>query len=390
MDQIYTEAATKYSTFSDQIASEDNINIFVNSVTGFFKVSGATGKQQQYDSATKLINAGLELALLEDENYFDFAEAYETYFTLPPLLVDAWTIDRTERFISAVTYILKYDDKIEWVTNEAQIRPYVEMAREIYNEGIDIYYSNAKELYDAFSEIDNFYYEKLQTEHIAYINECFARFEKATIYVEKIGICDDIARYFESGTVDFSNEEIKALYDKYLDTRASIEGDLENYNALLEMNMNLFVAEMAKLDGAVTFAEKTAVYNAATRYVNSMSLSTEAAVEAKVVYEELGEYIKEATKVAENFVNSVMLLATIEDDDAMYYALVACYRELQNVNVEVDGAYDAKLAFEATLDNYNYTVYSANSDVEKSQDCVLSCDSCGNSVAVIISYYLFK
>jgi hypothetical protein len=392
MDDLYTIASNKFDDFVGKITNEDNINIFNSAVNALLASTSAVMKQEHYDTASYYYdNNLLETELLNDANYKDFKTCYNKFIdpNVKIDLEDAWVVERTKRFIAAAKFVVAYDNELEWITKESEIRPIVEMAREFYLAGVDLNYGDALEVYRNFSKINNFYYQRLQEEHIEYLEMNLERFDNTELYIEKVGICDDVAKYLVTKDVDSENERIIELGLMFEALRENLESHREEYEALLEGNTNAFIAAMAKLAAANDYTSKLAVFNEANLYYATMKTDSEAALAAREAFGQLGLWINEREKTANEFINLVRLAATYYTNDEIYYALVDCCAVVDGVDMQVAGANDAKIALDAALAAYRSSSATANSDIVKLQQTVLACSSAGNSVAAAILKILF-
>jgi len=367
IDQRYTDASAKVAVVEAQLKNENVINDFIANIDRFYSTSNAEALAGLYETITALIPQ-LETELLEDDNYYLFQAAYAKVPMLKETLEDTQAIDRTKRFIAAMDFISEYDTEEEWDENYDYINKYIAIAREVYREGIDVYYKNAADALEFYSAINAHYFDRVQADHIAYLEERLDAYDKTVNFVEKYGICNDIRFYAEKNDLDENNARIAELLAKADGYYAKLLLDLENYNAIIEENTVKFLSAMSKLTDSSDFNAKVAIYNEAEKYYGTMNVSDEAAAEARETFKALGAEITEVRADTQRFIDAVALLPGYKAQDDLYDALIGCFILSAEAEEQIDGCTEAMQDMNSALTEYRQNVNTVNSELSETRD----------------------
>lgn len=334
----------------------------------------------------KLIEEGEE-GYIAPENYIKLFDYYDSFAAQ---LAARAKYENSKKIINAVDYITSldgYDDTVEfWSANYSVIYDYMNMIRNIVNEdNYDAVNEDVKENVEAalikFREIDVYFYEKLQQEHIKAIEAILAKYEGVSTYIERYAVVQSAKEYFDEEapfTFDtaLNNTKInKAVREAVEDEKArllELKGIVEVYETevlayedayldVLDQQTQYFINTVNHMSSVVSFSEIVELFDKATTYYYGINVNVEGATEAAETYAEYRAYIAE---VREN--NAMLAVYAREIDFALFEEGAAkrdaLYAALKNCGEYVDAvdASDSNVARYLATYNTELAKYEAN------------------------------
>lgn len=387
---VYEEYFGICNAIRANIEAENLINSFIASMDRFAKATTITSIQKHYNNAKALFDQGLEMELLEDPNYASFAAAKTAFDLAGETVKKAIRDNNSKAIVSCVEFIAEYDTEEEWVANFAFVEKYVNLIREkVYEDNYSLDYPGIDDALEFYNMVNDYFFGLLQAEHIAIISEQLDKFTKTEAYIEKLGICSFITRYVDSreGTinnVDYANnEELQVLLNTHKTYLGELEVQERDYGALLDQNTIYFINLVNKLTTCTSYTTMKATFDEATVYYYAMNVGGADAKAAIAIYEEYEDAlaIMEASSAA--FVEQVLLLGTVFDDEELYQALVACTYYAQFADEEIAGVAEAMATYKAAYDEYVGAIDAANSDLAEAGVAVGSVRTCSGVAPII-------
>ena len=296
-----------------------------------------------------------------------------------------------------------------WLQNAEYISSYVTIARELVSNGnYDPTVAGVDEAVATFRTLDVCFYELLQQQHIAVIEEQLAKYLATEVYIDKVGVCTVVTQYLADNDIAVYNtnmaadvaeavadevaklEELIIIYNVYND---ELTAQAEDYKAVLAQNTQYFINTINHMTTVLTYAELKPLFDKATGYYYSIDADGEeaaAAAEMYRAYREQLEAYETNGAIFIGFVNGLYeanLLDGVEREDAIYAILVDCVSYVDLVDEGVKGVASAMAAYESALNDYNAELDIVNSDINESAKiiCAVRTGSISNIVLAIVS-----
>ena len=318
----------------------------------------------------QLIN-GKELSP-SDSRYVD---AFEYYNLIPAFMAEQTKIENSNRIIKVIDLLFEsegYEHTEEfWLANYENVEFYVSIVRDIVSvNNYDPTYVGVDEAIAKYEEIDAVFYDLLQEDHIAIIGAQLDRFAASTSYIEKIGICTYLDRYFASNAdIDRTRAEIKDFEYRLERYKAELETYMDDYKELLDRNTQYFIDTIQKMSLLTTYQELKPLYDEALSYYYAMNAISDEAKAAVAIFDEYDERLTAIQINSELFVQASQDLDLISylGVEAEFALLSECALYYDYIDVTYSESIASKLAlYEDLVNSYNLAVDSANEVVETS------------------------
>ncbi len=345
-----------------------------------------------------------------EEGYVTLFEYYET---VAEKIALRSLYENSKRIISCMNFVTSmegYEATVEfWTANAEYISVYVNIAREIVATGnYDASVAGVEDAIATFYALDVCFYELLQQQHIAVIEEQLAKYLATEIYIDKVGVCTVVAQYLADNDIAVYNtnmtpevaaavadeiaklEELIIIYNVYND---ELTAQADDYTAVLAQNTQYFINTINHMTTVLTYAELKPLFDKATGYYYSIDANGEeaaAAAEKYIAYREQLEAYETNGAIFVGFVNGLYeanLLEGVEREDAIYAILVDCIAYVDLVDEGVQGVASAMAAYESALNDYNAELDIINSDISESAKitCAVRTGSISTIVLAIVS-----
>ena len=345
-----------------------------------------------------------------DEGYITLFEYYET---VAEKLALRSLYENAKRIISCMNFITSmegYEATIEfWTANADYISDYVNIARAVIISGnYDTTVAGLDEAIATFNTLDVCFYELLQQEHIAVLEEQLAKYVATEIYIDKVGVCAVVKEYLAENDIAIYNttmtpeveaavadeiaklEELVIMYGVYADELAAQE---EDYEAILAQNTQYFINTVNHMTTVLTYAELKPMFDKATGYYYSIDVNSEeaaAAADKYIAYREQLEAWETNGAIFIGFVDGLAVaevLEGVEREDAIYEILVNCTAYINLIDESVKGVGNAVAEYEEALAAYNAELDIVNGDINESAKitCAVRTGSISTIVLAIVS-----
>ncbi len=348
--------------------------------------------------------------LPEDEAYvtlFEYYEAVAEKIALRSLY------ENSKRIISCMDFVTSmrgYKATPEfWLANAEYIGKYVDIARDIVVSGsYDATVEGVDDAIATFRALDVCFYEVLQQQHIAFLDEQLAKYVATEVYIDKVGVCAVVAQYIAENDIAVYNTEmtdevkaavadevaaLEALLIKYKVYSEELEAQETDYEAVLAQNTQYFVNTINHMTTVLTYAELKPMFEKATGYYYSIDVDSEeaaAAADKYVAYREQLEAWETNGAIFVGFVDGLAaakVLSGVEREDAVYKILVNCTAYVDLVDEGVTDVKNAMSAYDSALADYNAELEIVNSDISETAKitCAVRTGSISNVVLAIVS-----
>ena len=410
----YQDQMLKVNVVRENLVRIENITAFVNALTKFDRAVGydallkhALTARSIYEAAEYDIAENVEFVmndpvvatfealingeeiLPEDENYVTLFEYYETIdFTI----LERQLYENSKRIVSCidiVTSLEGYENTVEfWEANADKISGYTDIVRAILVDGSYAPdYEGLDEAIETFQTLNVYFYEYIQKQHIETLRAALDKYATTESYIDKMGICDDIAVYLATNDLADVNQDVLSAdvyavvadeidtlrqlrieYNVYVD---EIAAQAEDYEAILEQNTQYFIGTVQQMSTCIYYADIKPLYDKATTYYYGINVDDAAALAAAEVYAMYRELIAYYEATAEIFIGYVTslnaandpTLTVLEKEDAIFVALTNSMAYASLVDEGVAGVAEAMATYEAALTDYNAETEIVNSEI---------------------------
>ena len=370
LDEGYKKAYAEYEVYLLNIERDTNSQTFLQAMQRFEKASTYNAKLKHYADA-KALATDPEKGIDLDINDPSLDEAYLKYLNGPELLEKA-RLEANSKILIACANILKpYDTETLWKENYKYIFDYIENMRKIIQANdYDATYTGARSAVATYNSIYPYFFRTMQATHINYLQKYLDLYNTTTGYIDRLGYCRAIENYLLANDVDRSNPTVMSLLAQYENYREELLTQEDDYTELIALNTTKFINAVRFFDHAQTFEELVALYDEATDCAYKMSIGSpevQAALEIYLGYEEYINRCKTGTAI---FVATANSLETITSTEQKYKALALCYSHLEDLQLTIEGAADAKNKYDAAVADYNSLIGDANAELAQTQDVV--------------------
>jgi DNA-directed RNA polymerase subunit RPC12/RpoP len=321
---------------------------------------------------------------------------YKVY--IPARTYEQLRYENSAKAIDCIAFIEKLITNKDELTEEAYyqallakvdtdfdiVEPYVTTMRKIIVSGIyDSSMAGMKEALAIFEVLNSPVYEILQTAHLEVIKSQLDKYNLATSYIEKLGICTYLENYILTNDVD-TDRALCAQYVHLLEVyKAELESYKSDYDAILAANTQSFIGIVEKMGAYVTYSELKPLYDEAiNKYYYNMNIDSD---EVKAASEKFAEYealLEEWEYNGAVFMGYVENLNSARRRSQTFRALTNCKAYIDLVDVGVKGVAAAVADYNEALAEYQEWITPVNSEISQSTDVVCSLRS--NSVASTI------
>ncbi|MBQ4071538.1 MAG: hypothetical protein IJD51_03910 [Clostridia bacterium] len=311
-----------------------------------------------------------------DPSYETIAQRYASFDTQ---IEEREKYENSRRIVNCIDYMLSLDGYEAtpefWGANEETISSYMTIIRGIVNEGAyDKEYEGIDEALEIFSEVDVFFYELLQQNHIAAITEYLARYTATESYIEKLSAVTAVKNYLATEDLATKNttlsravreavadeaEQLRELEVTYNVYAGELEGLESAFEDVLEQQTQYFINTVNYMKTLTSYRELEEQFEIATSYYNAINVDTEEALAAAQTYREYRDSLARTREssalfvVAANAIEEAEELSGIDKRNAIYVAIKECMLyadDLVNNDADVDEAIEI---YEAAVAAYN-------------------------------------
>lgn len=275
------------------------------------------------------------------------------------------------------------------------IRKYILMARASMEDG---YVESADGLAFAltfYEPLFNYYYKLVQIDHVSHLNETLARYETASTFIDKKGICTYVENYLVENDINHNLEDIIAIKERVAVIKAEItaaEGEDQSaaekeYLVTLEENAGKFIAAVEQMKAATDYVTLNEAYLNAKQYYYFMAITDENVQAAVVTYMALEETLRTWKDNSDLFIGIVESLANARGLDDTYAKLVQAYAVKDLAEATYPGVAEALSAYNAAYTTYMDTVNAVNNEVTETVEVMTAQNSSYSVMDAVIRFF---
>ncbi len=243
-------------------------------------------------------------------------------------------------------------------------------------EGVDVALAFNEEVYA-------YYHNLIQIDHIAHLNEMLAKYETATTYVDKLGICVYIENYIEKNAVDTTREDATNIATRIAEIRASLtpNGDEpsdaeKEYQEALIANTALFIAAVDEMIAVKDDGYK-ALYDAwqeALKYYYYMEINSTEVEAAIAEYAVLERQLMDWQTYSDIFIETVKALdgETPLTKQETYRILAEACAIKSMTNDTYEGMDSALATYNREYNSYMGFVNAVNAEISETATLALA------------------
>ncbi|HBJ18459.1 MAG TPA: hypothetical protein DDY70_01760 [Clostridiales bacterium] len=283
--------------------------------------------------------------------------------------------------VECMRYVAQYSED-EYEEKYDEINRYIMIVRNLVtpNEDGTLKYktgylgvSSAVKLYE---KVNDFFYQKLQLEHIEKLSAELNKYPTLDSYIEKLGVCIYIRNFVATNDVDLENAEIRrilescAVYEQELGMKdGETDPDLPNfqlekYKKLIEQNTEYFVDAVSRMEFLDGYADLKAMYDDIMKIYYYMNIDSERVQAALKEFAKYENVLREMETHSELFIKAMADYAAAETATDKYKALSKAYSELYlGANEHYDGITDAMTLYNTAAAAYNAKADTVNAEL---------------------------
>ena len=370
LDEAYKVAYAAYEEYALNIERDTNSQTFLQAMQRFEKASTYNAMLKHYADAKALAtdpDRGIDLDIKDGS----LNEAYAKYLNGPALLEKARLISNSKVLVACANILKPYDTETLWVKNYKYIADYIENMRKIIQANdYDATYSGARNAVAIYNNIYPYFFRTKQDTHIKYIQGYLDLYNKTTSYIDRLGYCRAIENYLLANDVDRTNPTVMSQLAQYNNYREEIATQEADYAELIALNTTKFLNAVRFFDHAEDFDQLVELYDTATECAYKMSIGDPEVQKALQTYLGYEEYINRCRTATLIFIATANSIETLTKPEAKYAALATCYANLEDLQLTIDGAAEAKAKYDAALIEYNALISSTNTEIEETHNIV--------------------
>ena len=363
----YKEVFAKFVECQRNRYADENIILFNGYMSVYSKVSTLNAMRKYYNLAYAIFNDPTYPLSSDDAElpgFEAYAEAYELYANAAAAIVAFEKNENSKKIIACYELVSVYDPET-WEENYDVMNPYVVMIRDTIAEGYFNYdYEGVDKVIEAFTPMDERFYELLQQVHIAEISARLDFVYNNDAYIEKSGTLSYITRYLESNDIDRTNPEMAILISNYETALEELSFREADYETVLNQNASYFVSLVEKMRISNDFNEKRELYDKAIGFYFALNANYEGAQEAIAVFDAHTDYFEKGEISSTRFLDAVVILRTADTEEEKYEALVNCYIYSLDAVDTYTGVEEALEYFNAEYEAYSSTANEAIKVIE--------------------------
>ena len=281
---------------------------------------------------------------------------------------DKRAIDGAKKMLAILNFLFAYETESEWSENYEMLVDYVIIVQEIISSGLyDPYYADCASAVEDFQPMSLFFSERIRTVQVEYITSELERYDNSEVYFERFGILANLKEYIKTNKVDTSSSDVLELVARIDAGLAVIEGEREEYDALVKSNTEAFVEKCGLLIGSIDYTSMKRICDEIAIYFYAMDVRDATAQDAVGIYIARCNELEAIEMHARDFASSVKLLSL--DTENVLEGVIACSGYLKALELSAPGASDALREYNEVCDSYNTAADSKNGELAATREC---------------------
>ena len=375
----YKDLAAKIEEESARLTIDTRVKNFDDAIKRFERAPSLAAMNRHYESCKEAYGDGFDAATLARfKNLPSLIEKYNGFASD----IDAKVKEANSKsIVECMRYVAQYTEE-EYEEKYEEINKYILVVRDLVTPNADgtlkykTGYLGVTSAVRLYNKVNDFFYQKLQLEHIEKLSTELNKYLTLDSYIEKQGVCIYIRNYVATNDVDENNAEIRriiescAVYEEELGIKDGVVDpdlpnyQLEKYKKLIEQNTEYFVDTVSRMAFLESYVELKEMYDDVMKiyyYMNIDSEKVQAAIEEFSKYQSI---LREMETHSELFIKAMEDYKAAENATDRYKALSKAYTELTlGANEYYEGISDAMAMYRTAADAYNAKAEIVNDEL---------------------------
>lgn len=386
-----------------RLVIDERVSEFKNGIIRFRRATSLVAMKRHYATCETAYGDGFDAeTILRFSDLADLIEEYEGFYDD---LMSKTREANAKSIVECMKLVALYSED-EYEEKYDEINTYIVIVRSFLTPAADgslqyqqnyLGISSAIKLYN---RVNDFFYQRLQLEHVAKLQAQIDKYSSLDSYIEKLGVVMYVRNYVAANDVDKENDAIRkileacAVYEQELGMKdGEVDPDLPNYQLekyekLIEQNTVYFVdivTRMALIDG---YSELKAMYDSAMEIYFYMNIDSEEVKAALTVFNSYESILREMETHSKLFIEAMEAYAIAETATDKYKALSRAYSELTlGANEHYDGIADALALYATASEAYNTRTETITSEITATVSVMCSARADFDGVKYVIAAF---
>ena len=402
-DDNFQAAKRNFDDLVSEVSIDTSIESFNLYMQRFNMIDALTGKQKYLSKAKALVEDAHyplddevyeDLKKLVDSNgelvFPDFVAYYEDYYAALETVASMELDEESRKIVACVGFIEVYKTEAEWIENYDFMNRYIVILRETVRLGeYNPDFPGVKEALKTLAPIEEWFYARLQDQHQNELRRTIDQIAANDSYIVKMGLCSYVERYLNENDIDETYGEIPLLIVEFKTHQEELTYREMDYAELLVQNSYYFKSLVDTMVLSDTYADIKYYYDMAYSYYFFIDASVEGVQERIDIFDSYTVIVDLAENSSRAFKEKAVALEVIyadenATDEDIYYALVACYEHLANIETDIEGVADAVEVYAPIADEYLAEIGENNGELYAAISMMGSLRA-GSGVSPIIS-----
>lgn len=382
---------------------DTRVREFYDAITRFKRAPSLAAMNRHYESCKKAYGEGFDEETLA--RFRDLPALIEEYKGFSADIDVKVKEANAKSIVECMRHVASFDES-EYEEKYAEINKYILIVRGLVTPNKDgtlkykTGYLGVAAAVRLYYTVNDFFYQKLQLEHIEKLSTELNKYATLDSYIEKMGVCIYIRNYVATNDVDETNPEIRriiescAVYEVELGIKDGVVDptlpnyQLEKYKKLIEQNTEYFVDTVGRMAFLEGYAELKATYDDIMKiyyYMNIDSDEVQAAIKEFSKYESI---LREMEAHSNLFIKAMEEYAAAETATDKYKALSKAYAELAlGANEHYDGISDAMALYRTAAEAYNAKADTVNEELSSAMSVMCTARADVDGVKYVIAAF---
>lgn len=375
----YKALAADIEAEREKLELDKRVKNFSDAITRFKRAPSLAAMTRHYESCKEAYGDGFDAETLA--RFKDLPALIEEYKGLATDIDTKVKEANAKSIVECMRYVASFDES-EYEEKYEEINRYILVVRNLVTPNEDgtlkykTGYLGVAAAVRLYHSVNDFFYQKLQLEHIEKLSTELNKYTTLDSYIEKMGVCIYIRNYVATNDVDETNPEIRriiescAVYEVELGMKDGVVDpnlpnyQLEKYKKLIEQNTVYFVDTVGRMAFLEGYAELKAMYDDVMKIYYYMNIDSD---EVQAAIREFSKYqgiLREMEAHGDLFIKAMEEYAAAETATDKYKALSKAYSELTlGANEHYDGIADAMALYRTAAEAYNAKTDTVNEEL---------------------------
>ncbi len=375
----YKELVEKIEKKREHLPVDKRVKEFFDAIARFKRAPSLAAMTRHYESCKLAYGEGFDAAAIA--RFAELSAWIEEYEGFADELDDKVKEANAKSIVECMRYVASYSED-EYEEKYKEINKYILVVRGLVTPNEDgtlkykTGYLGVSAAVKLYRTVNDFFYQKLQLEHIERLSAELNKYTKLDSYIEKKGVCLYIRNYVATNDVDETNTEIRrilescAIYEEELGMKDGIldptlpNYQLEKYKKFIAQNTEYFVDTVNRMAFLDSYSELKEMYDGIMKiyyYMNIDSETVQTAIKEFAKYEGI---LREMEAHSALFMKAMEEYANAGTATKKYKALSKAYIELTlGANEHYAGISDAMMLYRTAVEAYNEKADTVNSEL---------------------------